>query len=177
MLGLQTFKATCDLARCVSPGSAVIVRSGASGAWVCQKKMDGQCDARFVPAYYGKDRQEKVVDPTGMFVPQFEVFLTGHNFLGNEAVGTPSLEASVPASFSRAEALLTVCIMIAPGRLYLIDCDLTLTAALHGMVAASFAIEQNGPPRVTQVDGEREMWNEADAQERLRDLYRWTEGV
>jgi len=47
-------------------------------------------------------------------------------------------------------------------------------AMLYGMVSASFAIEQNGPPRLTTV-GEQELWNGEDPLERLRDLTTWTE--
>jgi len=41
-------------------------------------------------------------------------------------------------------------------------------AAIYGMVAASFAIEQIGPPRLEFGQCGEEMWNGCDVQERLR---------
>lgn len=36
------------------------------------------------------------------------------------------------------------------------------TAVLYGSVAASFAIEQSGLPRLSSVGGEEEIWNESE---------------
>jgi sugar/nucleoside kinase (ribokinase family) len=67
ILAAQILKATFDLARGLSPGSSAIVRAGAMGACVCTQNISGQPRSKFIPAYYGKDRQEKVVDATGKF--------------------------------------------------------------------------------------------------------------
>jgi hypothetical protein len=48
-------------------------------------------------------------------------------------------------------------------------------ASLYGMVAASFTIEQYGPPKLTQVERIGEVCNGEESLERLRDLTRWTE--
>lgn len=135
VLGLQILKATCDLARHVSPGSAVIIRSGATGACVCVKKVDGSFNTTFVSPYYGKDQQENVVDDTG----------GGNAFLGGLCAG-----------------------------LILSNGDVA-DATLYGMVSASFAIEQKGPPHLSIVDGKYELWNGDSPNERLMDLRRWSE--
>jgi hypothetical protein len=48
-------------------------------------------------------------------------------------------------------------------------------ASLHGMVAASFSIEQSGLPRLTRRDETRELWNGEDPLQRLRDMIKLTE--
>jgi hypothetical protein len=83
------------------------------------------------------------------------------------------LEASALGFYSQAETFLKVC-----GFLWRCDdmaTSFALVASLYGMVTASFAIEQNGLPRLSQVEGQPETWNGADPRERLCDLTRWTE--
>ena len=43
-------------------------------------------------------------------------------------------------------------------------------ASLHGMVAASFSIEQSGLPHLTRSDEAGELWNGEDPLERLREM-------
>jgi hypothetical protein len=64
-LGMQILKAAFDLSRNLLPGSAVIIRAGVMGACVCVQDEHGKMTSRFIPAYHGKEEQEKVVDDTG----------------------------------------------------------------------------------------------------------------
>jgi hypothetical protein len=51
----------------------------------------------------------------------------------------------------------------------------SIAASLHGMVAASFAIEQSGLPHLTRRDETRELWNGDESHQRLRDMIKLTE--
>jgi hypothetical protein len=72
----QACRASWDLAIKLSPDTAVVVRAGERPASICAKDEHGKMKVKFIPAYYGAERQEKVVDPTG------ELYITPKTLTG-----------------------------------------------------------------------------------------------
>ncbi|KAH9938441.1 Ribokinase-like protein [Fomitopsis serialis] len=110
---------------------AVIIRSGALGAYVATRKGGGE----WIPAFWSEtEAPERVVDVTG----------AGNSFLGGLGSG----------------------LALAGGNI--------VDAALYGTVSASFTIEQEGLPHLTETrveDGVTiEQWNGDSPHRRLREL-------
>ncbi|KAJ7781450.1 Ribokinase-like protein [Mycena metata] len=103
----------------------VIIRSGAMGACVAMKNQP----VRWVPAFWTRKDQAKIVDVTG----------AGNSFLGGLAAG----------------------LLLEGGDIY--------KATFHASVSASFVIEQEGLPTMSNVN-ESTQWNGDTPQRRLVDL-------
>ncbi|WVQ72340.1 hypothetical protein IAR50_001891 [Cryptococcus sp. DSM 104548] len=103
---------------------AIVVRAGELGSFTSSPEWTG-----WVPAFWGEEEQDRVIDVTG----------GGNSFLGGLLAG-----------------------------LLLADGDLKI-ASIFASTAASFAIQQRGPPSL-DIEGDIEKWNGEVVWERLQRL-------
>jgi len=122
---------------------AVIVRAGEMGSYTMSERWTG-----WVPAYWREGEQDRVVDVTG----------GGNGFLGGLCAGLLLSENDF-----RTGQYLPVC--------DLGDADMGEPASILASTAASFSIQQRGPPRLTHTSG-GERWNGDDPWTRLREMAR-----
>jgi sugar/nucleoside kinase (ribokinase family) len=119
----------------------IVLRAGEMGSYT----LDSDGPGLWVPAYWRKEEQDRVVDPTG----------GGNAFCGGLCAGLLLCDGDVRKG----------------GRLHdyrhlLAD---KLAASVYASTAASFTIEQRGLPRLRVSEG-KELWNDEDPWDRLKRL-------
>ena len=120
----------------------VIARCGPSGCLVAERES-----SRVLPAFHGAQKGNETASKYSPSASVIDVTGGGNAFLGGFAAAIAL--GALAEGFSKFE-----------------------TAALYGNIAASFAIEQVGPPsmQLSRAEDEYELWNGVRPQDRVQQL-------